>query len=96
MGVRPLAISRDSVWSHVAWAQSLRVEVPLLSDWDGEAARAFGVVFEPLGMQDVPMRSSFLIEDAERIVESWLHGREQPDLDAVIAAAQAAQADVPG
>ncbi len=88
MGVRPLAISRDSVWSHAAWAQSLGVDVPLLSDWNGEATRAFGVAVEPLGMDDVAARSAFLIENGETIREAWMLGRELPDIDAVIAAAQ--------
>ena len=89
MGVRPLGISRDSVWSHAAWAQSLRVEsVPLLSDWNGEAARAFGVAVNLGGLQDVAARSAFLIEDGERVIASWMLGRELPDLDAVIAAAR--------
>ena len=89
MGVRPLAISRDSVWSHAAWAQTLGVEsVSLLSDWNGEAARAFGVAIERGGMTDVPARSSFLIEDGETIRVSWMLGRELPDIDAVIEAAR--------
>jgi glutaredoxin-dependent peroxiredoxin len=87
-GVRPVAISRDSPWSHRAWAQTLDVDVPLLSDWNGEAIRAFGVAFEPLGMSDVAARSAFLIEDGEMIVASWMLGRELPDIDAVIAAAR--------
>ena len=89
-GIRPLAISRDSPWSHAAWAQTLGVDVPLLSDWNGEAIRAFGVAFEPLGMMDVAARSAFLIEDGETIVAAWMLGRELPDIDAVIAAARAA------
>lgn len=88
-GIRPLAISRDSPWSHAAWAQTLDVDVPLLSDWNGEATRAFGVAFEPLGMMDVAARSAFLIEDGETIVAAWMLGRELPDIDAVIAAASA-------
>jgi peroxiredoxin len=88
-GVRALAISRDSSWSHVAWAQALGVDVPLLSDWNGEATRAFGIAFEPLGMRDVSARASFLVEDGTTIRQSWMHGRELPDLDAVIAAARA-------
>jgi peroxiredoxin len=63
--------------------------VPLLSDWNGEATRAFGVAFEPLGMRDVSARASFLIENGAIIRESWMHGRELPDVDAVIAAANA-------
>ena len=64
--------------------------MPLLSDWNGEATRAFEVAFEPMGMSDVPIRSSFLIRDGKRIEAAWLHGGEQPDLDAVIMAARAA------
>ncbi|MDQ3671771.1 MAG: redoxin domain-containing protein [Actinomycetota bacterium] len=91
MGVRPLAISRDSVWSHAAWAGTLGVEVvPLLSDWNGDAARAFGVAVERGGMQDVAARSCFLIEDGETIREAWMLGRELPDIDEVIAAATSA------
>ena len=89
-GVRPLAISRDSPWSHAAWAQTLGLDIPLLSDWNGEATRAFGVAFEPLGLMDVAARSAFLIEDGETIVAAWMLGRELPDIDAVIAAASAA------
>ena len=87
-GVRPLAISRDSPWSHAAWAQTLGVDVPLLSDWNSEATRAFGVAFEPLGMVDVAARSAFLIEDGKTIVAAWMLGRELPDIDAVIEAAR--------
>jgi peroxiredoxin len=87
-GVRPFAISRDSPWSHRAWAQTLGVDVPLLSDWNGEATRAFGVAFEPLGMLDVPARSAFLIQDGETIVAAWMLGGELPDIDAVVAAAR--------
>jgi peroxiredoxin len=90
VGVRPLAISRDSPWSHAAWAQTLGVDVPLLSDWNGDATRAFGVAFEPLGMRDVPARSAFLIEDGETVVAAWMLGGELPDIDAVIEAARAA------
>jgi peroxiredoxin len=60
--------------------------VPLLSDWNGEAIRAFDVAIEPMGMTDVAMRSAFLIEDGQTIVAAWLLGRELPDIDAVIEA----------
>jgi hypothetical protein len=40
--VRPFGISRDSAWTHIAWAQTLDLNFPLLSDWNGEATRAFG------------------------------------------------------
>jgi peroxiredoxin len=87
--IRPFGISRDSAWSHRAWAQTLGVEVPLLSDWSGDAVRAFDVAFEPLGMNDVAIRSAFLIRDGETIAAAWMLGGELPDIDAVIAEAKA-------
>lgn len=86
--MRPLGISRDSVWSHAAWAGTLGVDVPLLSDWNGDAARAFGVAVDLGGMKDVAGRSAFLIEDAETVREAWMLGRELPDIDAVIETAR--------
>jgi peroxiredoxin len=88
VGIRPFAVSRDSPWSHRAWAQTLGVEVPLLSDWNGDAIRAFDVGFEALGMRDVAIRSSFLIRDGQTIEAAWRLGRELPDIDAVIEAAR--------
>ncbi len=87
VGIRPVAISRDSPWSHAAWAMTLGVDsVPLLSDWNGEATRGFGVAIDVQEMADVSARSAFLIE-GDTVRASWLVGSELPDIDAVIAAA---------
>ena len=87
VGIRPIGISRDSPWSHASWTSTLGVEgVPLLSDWDGEATRGFGVVRELDGMADVPARCAVLIE-GDSVRASWPLGSELPDIDAVIAAA---------
>ena len=59
--------------------------VPLLSDWNGEATRGFGVAFELQEMEDVAARSAFLIE-GDTVMASWMLGRDMPDIDAVIAA----------
>ncbi len=86
-GIRTFGISRDSPWSHASWAMTLGVEdVPLLSDWNGEATRGFDVAFEIQGMREVSARSAFLIE-GDTVRASWMLGREMPDVDAVIAAA---------
>ena len=61
--------------------------MPLLSDFNGDAIRAFDVAFEPLGMHDVAVRSAFLIRDGATIGAAWLLGRELPDVDAAIEAA---------
>jgi len=60
--------------------------VPLLSDWNGEATRGFGVAFELQEMAGVSARSAFLIE-GDTVRASWHLGSELPDIDAVIAAA---------
>ena len=41
--MRPFGISRDSAWTHIAWAQTLDLNFPLLSDWNGDAIHAFDV-----------------------------------------------------
>lgn len=60
--------------------------MPLLSDWEGEVARAFGVATERYEMADVAARSAFLIEGGT-VLAAWELGREMPDVDAAIAAA---------
>jgi len=63
------------------------VDIPLITDWEGEAIRGFGVEREVSGMTRIGTRSAFLIEDGRTVREAWMLGRELPDIDAVIAAA---------
>jgi peroxiredoxin len=87
--VHVFGISRDSPWSHAAWRQSLAVDVPLLSDWDGEATRGFGVETAIWGMADVSRRSAFLIDDGCTVRAAWAYeGAELPDMDAILASAR--------
>ncbi len=65
--------------------------MPLLSDWEGEATRGFGVARERFEMTDVSARSAFLIAD-DTVRAAWELGSDLPDLDAVIAAASSLQA----
>jgi peroxiredoxin len=86
-GVRPIAISMDSPWSHRSWAEALGVDaaVELVSDWEGEATRAFDAEIEVDGMR-VSARCAFLLVDGT-VRAAWLLGTEMPDIDEVIAAA---------
>src|SRR3712207_965511 len=88
-GVRVMAASRDSAWSHVAWVQALDLNFPLLSDWNADAVRGFGIAREYRGMSDVARRSAFLV-DREGIVRgAWAYeDGDVPDLDELMAAAQ--------
>ena len=89
-GVRPLGISRDSPWTHIAWMQALDLNFGLLSDWNGEAVRGFDVTQVWRGMEDVPQRAAFLIGREGRVQGAWSYGNELvPDFDELLDAARA-------
>ncbi len=70
--------------------QALDLEVGLLSDWNAEAVRGFGVAHEFRGMKEVAERTAFLI-DAEGTVRGfWHYGTsEVPDFDVLLEAVRA-------
>jgi glutaredoxin-dependent peroxiredoxin len=89
-GVRPMAASRDSAWSHVAWMQALDLTFPLLSDWNGEAVRGLGIARDYRGMRDVAERSAFLIDAEGTVRGAWSYeDAEVPDFEELLAAARA-------
>ena len=87
--MKVFGISRDSPWSHVAWAQALDIDVPLLSDWNGDAVAAFGVGHEYRGLQAVAERTAFLVDGDGIIRGAWRYESGQvPDFDELLAAAR--------
>jgi peroxiredoxin len=88
--VQPFAISRDSPYTHVAWMQALDLDFPLLSDWNAEATRGFGVGFDYNGMREVSRRSAFLVDVDGVVRGAWAYETgELPEVDELIAAARA-------
>ena len=88
-GVRVVAVSRDSPWSHVAWMQALDLNFPLLSDWNAEAVRGFGVAHEFRGFQDVAERSAFLVDRGGTVRGAWRYeAADVPDFDELLSAAR--------
>jgi peroxiredoxin len=88
--VQPYAVSRDSPWTHVAWTQALDLNVPLLSDWNADAAKGFDVAFEFRGLKDVSARSAFLIGRDGVIRGAWgYETSELPDFDVLLEAVRA-------
>lgn len=61
-------ISGDNPFAQQAWAAKEGITIPLLSDYEHAAAKAYGVAYESflpqigLGMGGVPKRSAFLID----------------------------------
>ena len=88
--MRPLAISRDSPWTHIAWAQALDLDFGLLSDWNANAVRGFGVARTFRGMEEVAERTAFLIGADGTVQGAWSYEQEEvPDFDALLEAARA-------
>src|SRR3954451_3517432 len=82
VGVQPVGISRDSPWTHIAWAQALDLNFGLLSDFNGDAVRAFGIGFEFRGFKEVAERTTFLVDEAGVIRNAWRYETgDVPDVD---------------
>jgi peroxiredoxin len=89
-GVQKFGVSRDSPWTHIAWTQALDLNFPLLSDWNGEAIRGFGIAYAFRGFRDVARRSAFLVDRTGTIRGAWAYeDAEVPDFDELLAAAKA-------
>ena len=89
-GVQPVGISRDSPWTHISWMQALDLNFPLLSDWNAEAVRGFGVAHEYRGLKDVAERTAFLVDRSGTVRGSWRYETaEVPDFDELLSAARA-------
>ena len=69
-----LGVSMDSAFANKAFADSIGVTFPLLSDWGGEITRKYGVYVEKY---KAARRINFLIDKEGRIQE------EQVDKDAI-------------
>ena len=88
-GVEPLGVSRDSPWTHVAWRQALDLEFTLLSDWNAEAIRGFGIAHDDRGLVVGAERSAVLVDEEGVVRGAWRYGSgELPDMDELLAAAR--------
>jgi peroxiredoxin len=88
-GVQTFGISRDSPWTHIAWIQALDLNFPLLSDWNGEATRGFGIARSFRGYGDIPERSAFLIDREGVVRAAWRYDDgEVPDFDSLVDSAR--------
>ena len=93
VGVQPVGISRDSPWCHIAWRQALDLNFGLLSDFNCETVRAFGLGFEFRGFEDVAQRCAFLVEASGRVRRAWAYDTgEGPDAEVWLAACRSLEA----
>ncbi|HWH55497.1 MAG TPA: redoxin domain-containing protein [Gaiellaceae bacterium] len=87
-GIQRFGVSRDSPWTHIAWIQALDLNFPLLSDWNAEAIRGFGIARDFRGYRDVAARSAFLVDKTGVVRRAWRYeDGELPDFDEVLSQA---------
>ena len=85
LGVAVVGISRDSPYSHLEWARRLGLGFPLLSDWNAEAVRAFGVSQTMDGLEDTPMRAVFLADGDGIVRTAHLYATDEvPDVNVLL------------
>ena len=91
IGATVYGISGDNPFAQEAWAQTNKITVPLLSDYDHKVARAYGVAYEKflpqlnLGYGGVAKRSAFVVDKAGviRYAESNDDPGKLPNFDAI-------------
>ncbi|MFD2255409.1 redoxin domain-containing protein [Luteolibacter algae] len=91
LNAKVFAISGDNPFAQEIWAQKEGITVPLLSDYEHNVAKAYGVAYEQflpdanLIMGGVAKRSAFVIdkEGTIRFVDIKDHPKDLPDFDAV-------------
>jgi len=87
LGAGILAIAVTATFSQQAFAQSLGVDFPLLSDWDREACAAYGVQYDVWkGHRGLAKRSVFVIDRDQTVRYRWVtdDALVLPDLEAVL------------
>lgn len=73
----------------IFWKESLGLDVPLLSDWNGDLAKRFGAARVKRWMEGVPRRSALLVGEDGTVLGRWLYENHGlPDFDALVDAAK--------
>jgi peroxiredoxin len=86
LGATILAISIDSIFSHQAWAEKLGINFPLLSDFNREVIRSYGVIHEEImGLKGIAKRSVFILDREGTVRYRWVSEdpSQLPNMDEV-------------
>ena len=84
LGASVVAVAVTATFSQIAFAKELGVGFPLLSDWGGRTADAYGVRYDVWkGHEGLAKRSLFVIDREGMIRYRWVtdDALELPDLD---------------
>lgn len=77
LGVQPIGVSVDSVFSHIAWVRNLeqnagvKVAFPVIADLDTKVGQAYGMI-HPGASDTAPVRAVFFI-DPKQVIRAILY-----------------------
>ena len=84
LGAEPVALAVTATFSQMAFAETLGVDFPMLSDWEGTVASQYGVQYDEWrGHSGLAKRSVFVIDGERRIRYRWVthDALVEPDLE---------------
>jgi len=87
--VDAFGISGDSAYAHQDFSQEHNIPFPLLSDFSGEVAESYGVLYDALERhRRAPKRSIILVDSEQTVRYTWLREDAfgEPDMDELLAA----------
>ena len=87
LGAEVLGVAVTATFSQQAFAASLGVDFPLLSDWDREVCAAYGVQYDMWkGHRGLAKRSVFVVDAGGVVRYRWVtdDALVLPDFDAVV------------
>ncbi|MGH9413661.1 MAG: peroxiredoxin [Terriglobales bacterium] len=101
LGVQPIGVSIDSVYSHIAWARSMeqlggtKIPFPIIADLNTHVAQSYGMIHPGAG-DTAPVRAVFFI-DPKQTIRAILYypqstGRSVDEILRVFAALQTTDA----
>lgn len=95
LGAVLLGVSVDDVASHKEFSEEHRLPFPILADSTKATAKAYGVLFSPLGLIDLSRRETFIIDPQGRIAKRYENVDPKGHSVAVIADLKTLQAAAP-
>ena len=98
LGAEVLGVAVTATFSQQAFAASLGVDFPLLSDWDREVCAAYGVQYDVWkGNRGLAKRSVFVVDAGGVVRYRWVtdDALVMPDFDEAVAALRACAPPTP-
>jgi peroxiredoxin len=87
LGAEPVAVAVTATFSQMAFGETLGIDFPMLSDWEGQTAAAYGVQYDEWkGHSGLAKRSVFVIDGSGLIRYRWVtdDALVEPDLYEVV------------